>query len=433
MRRFAVLGLLMWVLPVFAGSVQEIRLGKLEQGSRLVFDLDTRVQHTIRTLADPHRLVIDLKDTTTRAAMPQPTGHALVAGVRSGIREGTDLRVVLDLKSAVQPSSYFLAPKAGRSLRLVVDVRPVAQGIKAQPTASTPAPHRDARNMAYRDIVIAVDAGHGGTDPGARGATGTREKDVVLSIARRLVELINAEPGMRGVLTRNGDYYLGLRERMVRARKQQADLFVSIHADAFKKRSVKGSSVFTLSSRGASDEAARWLARRENSADTSFVGGLNLDDKDRMLAGFLMDLSQSATAKASREVANEVLAAMGRIGPTHTGKVQHARFVVLKSPDIPSILVETAYISNRKEERRLRSAAYQKKIANSILSGVRNYFLRTRPDYARVAKRTHVIARGDTLGGIAQRYQVSLNQLRLANNLNSNTIHTGQVLTIPQL
>ena len=283
-----------------------------------------------------------------------------------------------------------------------------------------------------RDLVIAIDAGHGGEDPGARGRKGTREKDVVLEIARRLAALIEKEPGMRPVMIRDGDYYIGLRKRIEKARSQRADLFISIHADAFRDSRARGSSVYVLSQRGASSEMARWLAARENAAD--LVGGVSLDDKDDLLAEVLLDLAQTATLEASVEVADNVLQEMKRLGKVHKKQVQHAGFVVLKSPDIPSLLVETAFISNPSEEQRLRNSRHQQQVAQAILAGVRNYFASNPPPGTLMAKsstRQHVIRRGDTLSNIAQRYGVSMNTLRSTNKLKNDNLLGGKVLTIP--
>lgn len=285
-----------------------------------------------------------------------------------------------------------------------------------------------------RDLIIAIDAGHGGKDPGARGRHGTREKDVVLAIARKLARLIEREPGMKPVLIRDGDYFLRLRERIRRAHDHRADLFISIHADAFNDTRVHGSSVYVLSRRGASSEMARLLARHENTAD--LVGGVSLDDKDDLLKTVLLDLSQSASIEASTEVADKVLRELRRVGKVHKRSVQKAGFVVLKSPDIPSILVETAFISNPREERKLRDPRHQERMARAILAGVRGYFEQNPPPgtliAARVREQRHVIRPGDTLSGIARRYDVSLRELKVANGLDSDRLRVGDVLRIPR-
>jgi N-acetylmuramoyl-L-alanine amidase len=284
-----------------------------------------------------------------------------------------------------------------------------------------------------REVVVAIDAGHGGEDPGAIGQNKTREKAVVLQIARELKKAIDAEPGMRAVLTRDGDYYIPLRERYEKARKARADLFVSIHADAFTKRSVQGSSVFVLSARGASSEFARLLADSENASD--LVGGVTLNDKDDMLASVLLDLSQSATREASNKVATDILQAIKSSDTVHKNHVGSANFMVLKSPDVPSVLIETAFISNPSEEKRLAEKAFQQRMARNITRGVRDYFYSSPPPGTWIAANRdsfkHIVARGDTLGGIAQRYSVSLSRLRSANNINGDVIHVGRELVIP--
>jgi N-acetylmuramoyl-L-alanine amidase len=270
-------------------------------------------------------------------------------------------------------------------------------------------------------------------DPGAIGKKRTREKDVVLRIARELKKTIDAQPGMQGVLTRDGDYYIPLRGRYEKARKARADLFVSIHADAFSKRSVRGSSVFVLSARGASSEYARLLADSENASD--LVGGVTLNDKDDMLASVLLDLSQSATMEASHSVADSVFGSLSTLGKTHKNHVEHANFMVLKSPDVPSILIETAFISNPSEEKRLKNPAWQRKTARAITDGIQNYFYLSPPPGTLIAaNRQQVkyrVVRGDTLGEIADRYRVSLYSLRRVNQIKGDNIRVGSELLIP--
>jgi N-acetylmuramoyl-L-alanine amidase len=300
-----------------------------------------------------------------------------------------------------------------------------------------------------RDIVVVVDAGHGGHDPGAHGPSGVREKDVTLAISRRLVDLLNAEPGMRGALTRSDDRFLGLRERMEKARSANADLFISIHADAAYNRSAQGSTVYVLSEKAASDEASRRLAARENAA---LIGGVELGDKDPVLASVLMDLSQNASISSSIAVGDAILGRMDRLGRLHRRSVQQAPFMVLKSPDVPSVLVETAYISNPTDEENLRSPSHQEALARAVLEGISNYFAANapgnpisrppttlaaagapaRPAASPSPPRQHVIRRGDTLSGVASLYKVSLSRLRAANRLRSDTVRVGQRLRIPR-
>ena len=421
-------------LPLHAkqAEITGLRIWSAPDHVRLVFDANAQVAHKIFTLQAPDRLVLDLKNVSLTKHLPDPTKeNKIIKGMRSAVRNKKDTRVVFDLNSAVKPKSFALKPNREYGHRLVVDLyddkRTTSR--RTQPVKTAKA----AKEAGQRDVVIAVDPGHGGEDPGARGKRGTYEKDVVLAIGRKLVKLLNQQKGMRAVLIRDGDYYLGLRKRIAKAREHQADLFVSIHADAFRDPRVRGSSVYTLSRSGASNEAARWLAERENSAD--LVGGVSLEDKDDMLASVLLDLSQIGTLQASSEAASRVLSQLKTLGKTHKRKVQQAGFVVLKSPDIPSMLVETAFISNPDEERRLRDPKHQRKVAKALMKGIRDYFKFQPPPGTWLASnqstRKHVISSGDTLSEIASRYRVSVNRLRNVNDLKSDTIRIGQVLQIP--
>ncbi|HEB99294.1 MAG TPA: AMIN domain-containing protein [Thiotrichales bacterium] len=413
-----------------ANEVLGIRVSGTPGKTRVVLDLSGPADHRIFTLRGPERVVIDLPDTQLSRTAPRPSGAGLVKRVRSGVRNGTDLRLVLDLNTGARPKSFLLPPADGNGHRLVIDL---AGGHNTAARLQAPVKTVEKVLEKPRDLVIAVDAGHGGKDPGARGRR-AREKEVVLAVAKRVARLIDAEPGMRAVLVRDGDYFLHLRERIRRAHKAKADLFVSIHADAFTDRRVRGSSVYVLSRRGASSEMARLLARQENAAD--LVGGVSLRDKDDLLKKVLLDLSQSASIEESTEVASEVLRELRRIGKVHKRSVQKAGFVVLKSPDIPSILVETAFISNPTEEKNLLSSRHQQKLARAIFRGIRAYFLDNPPPGTLIAMRAreqkHVIRRGDTLSAIAQRYAVSLRELKVANGLTSDRLRVGQVLRIPR-
>ncbi|MCU0970620.1 MAG: N-acetylmuramoyl-L-alanine amidase [Gammaproteobacteria bacterium] len=366
-----------------AASLQGVRVWSAPDNTRLVFELSDPIAHSLFTLHNPDRLVIDLKEATLTGKVDAPRADdRRILQLRHGPRDRKDLRVVLDLRHAVRAKSFLLKPSPPYGHRLVIDLLDkdeAARGgdAKAAPSAASRKGAPSAAAAPARDIVIAIDAGHGGEDPGAIGARGSHEKDVVLSIARRLERLVRAEPGMRPVLTRTGDYYVGLRKRMDIARKHRADLFVSIHADAFDDARARGSSVFVLSERGASSEAARWLAERENAAD--LVGGVTLEDKDEVLASVLLDLSQTGTRQASLDVAGTVFRELNRLGEVHGPQVQQAGFVVLKSPDVPSMLVETAFISNPDEERRLNNPAHQQLIAEAMMRGIRAYFKKAPP------------------------------------------------------
>ena len=417
-------------------SVNSLRYWTAPDHTRLVFDVTDSVVHQVFLLDNPVRLVIDFNNSHLSKPLTQPPeNHPLFVRVRSAVRNKQDLRVVVDLTTAVRPKSFSLNPSKNKSHRLVVDLFPkpsalttlsAKKGVQSLTTTKTV-------KQQLREIVIAIDAGHGGEDPGARGPRGTQEKKVVFDIAKKLAALINKKSGMKAVMVRKGDYYIKLRKRMEIARAAKADLFVSIHADAFKNAKVKGASVFTVSNRGASSEAARWLADHENSAD--LVGGVKLADKEDMLATVLMDLSQTATKEASRNIAGKILKNFKRIGHLHKQNVQKAGFMVLKSPDIPSILVETAFISNPDEERKLRSRKHQTKMANAIYQGLVSYFEQYAPSntyFALNVKKQHVISRGETLSGIAVHYGVTMKAIKTANALASTAIQVGQVLRIPK-
>jgi N-acetylmuramoyl-L-alanine amidase len=363
--------------PARRVDVRAVRLWAGPDNTRIVLDLSGSAQHSLAVMQNPNRVVLDVvSGHLTAAALAPPAPAGAVRQVRMANRPGGDLRIVFDLSHAIHAKSFLARPNDHYGYRLVIDLG----GASA---AETPVRVEHARPDA-RDLIIAVDAGHGGEDPGAIGKNGTREKDVVLAIARALAQKVNAEPGMRAVLTRDGDYFVPLRDRMRRARADQADLFVSIHADAIRDRSVDGSSVYILSQRGATDEASRWLAERENASD--LIGGVSLDDKSDVLASVLLDLSQTASLTASQTAAEYVLHHLTRVGEVRKPLVQQARFMVLKSPDIPSMLVETAYISNPREEQRLRGAAQQAKLAGAIEQGVRAYFYSDPPAGTRIAQ-----------------------------------------------
>jgi N-acetylmuramoyl-L-alanine amidase len=365
------------LLPAQAVEVRAVRLWAGPDSTRVVLDLSGRAQHSLQVLKNPDRVVLDVAEARlANGARAATAGTGAVKQVRMARRPSGELRIVLDLARPIQAKSFLAAPNDRYGYRLVIDLG-LNQGVE------TPVKVEHAPPDA-RDLIIAVDAGHGGEDPGAIGKNGTREKDVVLAIARELALRINAEAGMKAVLTRNGDYFVPLRDRMRRARAQAADLFVSVHADAIRDRRVDGSSVYILSQRGATDEASRWLAERENASD--LIGGVSLDDKDNVLASVLLDLSQSASLSASQVAAERVLRQLNRVGEVRKPQVQQARFMVLKSPDIPSMLIETAYISNPQEEQRLRAQSRQAKLAAAIHQGVHDYFYANPPAGTRIAQ-----------------------------------------------
>ncbi len=447
--------LLLCMLPTSASWAADtlkfntLRVGHDNGQARVVLDLSGPVKYKYFSLSKPNRLVLDLLNVVGTGNKPKLNfSNTPIRNIRSGIRNGRDLRMVIELDRPSKGNIYLLKPNAGKGHRLLVEFDAVPQSRTAKATLSKPAPSaKSVKSVVQasavpqvkkqvvidsqsRDVVVAIDAGHGGIDPGAHGRKGTKEKDVVLAIARKLEKLVEKEDGMRPLMIRDKDVFIKLSDRKEMARKHKADVFISIHADAFPDPRAKGASVYALSQRGATSAAAKLLANRENASD--LVGGVSLDDKDDMLASVLLDLSQSATIEDSLDVASRVLKGLHGVAKIHKGHVQQAGFAVLKSPDIPSILVETAFISNPSEERNLRSSRYQQQLADAMMAGVRSYFISNPPPGTRIAAaREHVIQRGETLSGIASRYHVSLNTLRLANQLRSDSLRIGQVLHIP--
>ena len=390
----ATLALASWPGSVLAGANLRTAALQTDAGATtLILGLSAAVKPHVFTLNDPHRVVIDLPDTRRGIALNLPAGTGLVTSVRGSQRTPSGYRLVLVVPAvaAAQPRVSALASPGGYQLRILLgDAQvippPVAIAWQAPPAiqassaaaATVPRAVRPAHGPGPvgRDIIVAIDAGHGGDDPGASGPAGTHEKDVTLAIARTLAARLNDRPGMRAVLTRDNDRLIDLRERFERARNAHADLLISIHADSVRDRTITGASVYTLSYHGASSEAARSLADRENAT----LGGVPLANVDPNLASVLVDAAQSQIMGASVEAADQVLSALDEVGAIRKQVVQHAGFMVLKSPDLPSMLVETAYISNPGEERNLRSSSYQERLARAIESGVVAYFLRHPPD-----------------------------------------------------
>ena len=431
MRLFAACLACLMAFPVSAVNVENIRTWPAPDHTRIVLDVDRPVEYGLFVLRDPDRVVVDLRSARLLKRVPDARpGDRLLARIRAAQRKRSgrsDLRVVLDTKQRVRPKSFLLKPNRKYGHRLVIDVYP--EGGEADRAAARKRVE-DAAPKGRRDVVIAVDAGHGGEDPGAITRSGIREKDVVFAIARALARRIDRAPGMKAVMIRKGDYYVGLRRRTEIARRHGADLFVSIHADSFRSPRVSGSSVYVLSRRGASSEAARWLAAQENASD--FVGGVSIDDKDDLLASVLVDLQQTATRSASFEVGGQVLDALGRVARRHKRRIEQAGFLVLKSPDIPSILIETGFLTNPSDAKRLSNPKHQEVVARAILDGILDYFDRNPPPGTTFAMaRRHTIARGETLSEIAVRYRVSLERLRAVNRISGSVIRVGDVLRIP--
>lgn len=446
-----------------AANINNVRIWLAPENTRLVFDLSGPIKHKIFSLANPNRIVLDLQDTKLAFDLDklQLSGSG-IHKVRAGVND--PLRIVLDSSEKLQPTSFSLTPNKEYGHRLVIDLaRSIAtkkvnktQAEKtaskiekpsqkptdvAKPKQSSKPKKLDPKNK-LRDIVIALDAGHGGEDPGAIGPSGLREKVVVLAIAKELEKLIDKEYGFISRMIRRNDYYVPLRSRTAIARKKNADLFVSIHADAFKNKKARGASVWVLSNKGASSEVGRWLAKKENSSDLiGGVGNLSLEDKDQVLKGVLLDMSMTASRKDSREVAVQIHKNIKTFAKMHKPSVERAGFLVLKSPDIPSILVETGFISNPGEERALKSPAYRKKMAKAIFAGIKQHFLKKPPAFTEIYRQKHgdtvansqehKVVSGDSLSRIALRYGVKLASIRKLNKLKSDNIRIGQKLQIP--
>ncbi len=482
------LGLLFLAQAAQSATVNGVRVWRAPDHTRIVLDLDAPVQHSLTLANNPDRIILDVPASQLNAGLEKlPLADTPVMAIRSYVQNKTDLRLVLDLKAKIAPNSFLLKAHGGMHDRLVIDLydeptaaanttastaaavseKPIVANDKPATTVAVnnppqttapavtakPAPAPTVSDKApapanvdlqgKRTIVIAVDAGHGGEDPGAMGPNRIREKEVTLAIAKELVAAINAQPGFSGKLTRTGDYFIPLKKRRDIARTMKADLFVSIHADAFHKASARGASVFALSRNGATSETARFLAERENESDLiGGVGNISLDDKDQVLAGVLVDLSMTATLNSSLQVGHHVLNSMGGIAHLHKRHVEQAGFMVLKSPDVPSILVETGFISNPDESRKLATPAYRKQMASSVFKGVRQYFYQHPPAGTYVAaqlqsggikdfERQHTVVAGDSLSAIAARYGVSSPQLMRHNNMKDSVVKLGQVLKIP--
>lgn len=520
-RAWLGVALLACVTVAQAATVNNVRLWRAEGYTRIVLDLDAPVRYNLVLANNPTRIILDLSNSKLKAAVNNlPLAATPIEIVRASVVNETDARLVFDLKHSVTPKTFLLKKRDDSADRLVIDLHDSAPAqakslpsapntsntsreqsaeresanIEALLTDAAPTPAVPANSRAdipasapakgqARPILIAVDAGHGGADSGALGPKNMREKDVTLAIARELVRIINAQPGYSARLTRSGDYFVELQKRRDLARDMKADLFISVHADSFTDSSAYGASVFALSRKGATSEMARFLAQRENDSDLiGRVGGVSLEDKDPQLAGVLVDLSMTATVNSSLQVGSKVLSSIASLAPLHATHVEQAGFVVLKSPDVPSILVETGFISNAAEAKKLASPDYRERMAQAIFKGVRQYFAQhpvASPVVAQAAEtsavstinrrasaplaettsakktlaatasppkksaaknpaaptkslaRKHVVVRGDTLTDIARKYGVSARAIKAANNLKSDNVLLGQTLKIP--
>lgn len=502
-RNFCKTGLLLLLAPVFANAaqLQDLKLLAIDGQTQAELSLSDKSSYKVFTLNNPERLVLDLPATSTSGSFKLPGANGVISKVRTGQPTPGTLRVVFDLSESVQTKSRIEGTGANTrlvieltsqnakptqlattnnkttpakpaenkvtdnkvadikaamqdvlSLELKAEVKPSVIETKEIEQADIKIENKSSANFpatktvhsvfgnSQRKLIIAIDAGHGGKDPGAIGPTGVREKNITLATARELAKQINAHPGMKAFLVRDDDSFVVLQDRYMRARRAQADLFISIHADAALNGAANGSSVFVLSLKGASSQAARWLADKENAAD--LVGGVSLDAKDKNLAAVLLDLSQSATMRVSEDVADEVLGSLKDLGKAHKPNVEHANFVVLRSPDVPSMLIETGFITNPNEERKLSDPAHRERLASAVVSGIRDYFSEQAPpgtwfaaqqerrdDNARGLQ--YVVSRGETLSQIATRHGVPMGTILLANNKRNDDVRVGERLIIP--
>ena len=438
----------------YAAKIENIRIWPAPDNTRLVLDTSAAVTFDEITLTNPHRLVIDIDRSLLSTSLAKlDFTNSPIRSIRSSQRSDNKLRLVLDLAYKTSHKIFTLPPNASYGDRLVVDLSNYKQALPTPTKGAVIKPSQPQTSSlsslalldSQRDILIAIDAGHGGEDPGALGpkfgGKKLREKHVVLGIAKELQSLIKNEPGFEPLLTRSGDYYISLRGRTKKARKANADLFISIHADAFKNSKAKGASVWILSSRGASSEMGRLLAQKQNDADLiGGIGGISLEDKEDDVAMTLLDMSMNYSQTTGQRVAQEVLENIGKIAKLHKKHVERAGFVVLKSPDVPSILVETGFISNPDEAAKLRTKQYQKKMANAIFKGLKNYFYSYPVANTYIASvveakrklRSYKVVSGDTLSGIAQRFSTSVKRLQAANKMTSKSVLlVGKTLIIP--
>ena len=446
-----IIGFLLCVLSIttFARTtiITKVNLHSFSNKDRYTFKANSPIHFQDLNLKHPDRVVLDLYHAKLTTRLPQQQ-NTLIKKIRSARYNKKTWRIVFDLKHATK--SRVIRLPGSHPYRIALDIyKPKLSLLRNASIVPTEiySWHKTAailtdtsQAIAHpRDIVVVIDPGHGGKDPGAIGVGGTHEKDVVLAIARDLKSMIDHQPGFKAVLTRRGDYFIPLRRRMDIARRDKADMFIAIHADAYRNKEARGVSVYALSSRGATSEAARWIALRENKSE--LMGGVDLNDKSSLLRSVLINLSQTATVRASLMIGKDIINSVSRITQLHHRKVEQAAFVVLKSPDIPSLLVETGFLSNRREEHHLNASGYRQQIALALMRGIKQYFSQRPPrntwlalwrNHPRQQVAQYRVTRGDTLTGISDRYQVPLSNLISYNHLHSNNIHIGQVILIPK-
>jgi N-acetylmuramoyl-L-alanine amidase len=429
MRVIFLILLLVTLLPnAFGNSINGIRVWPAPENTRIVFDLSQKPDYKYFSLKNPNRLVIDFKSSKNRVSLTNLLNKdKRIKKIRSSqSKSNGTTRLVLELASNYQLAVFPLAPAGQYGNRLVIDLFDQTRLAKKN--------HTPQNNK--RDIIIGIDAGHGGEDPGSIGGKGNHEKKVTLAIAKKLASLVNAEKGLKAVLMRSGDYYISVGNRSKIARQKQVDFLVSIHADAFRTPQPNGASVWIVSDRRVESEMAKWLRNRsKNSELLGGGGGVIKNTSDENLAITLADMNKEHSQEVSLRMANSVLKQLKKTTKMHKKTPQHGNFGVLKASDIPSILVETGFISNHQEEKNLISSWYQKKLAKSIFSGIKNHFISQPPMgtyYASIGHRRHKVTRGESLSVVAQRYKVSVGKIKSANNLTSNTVRIGQTLKIPR-
>ncbi|WP_416306542.1 N-acetylmuramoyl-L-alanine amidase [Neptunicella sp. SCSIO 80796] len=439
---FKIIILMLALLPAAswgaANKIKSVRIWPSPDNTRVVFDLEGSPEYTYFTLSKPERLVIDLADTQGKFDFSGLSNDsALLKKIRySTAKNKQSVRLVLELEKSIKPQIFALTPTAPYGDRLVIDLRD--REAEAKEAAPKQVVTHHAQESTNRPIIVAVDAGHGGEDPGSIGHAGTYEKNITLSIAKSLARLIDSESGMKSVLVRSGDYYVGYSRRTDIARQAGADLFVSIHADAFTTPQPSGGSVWVLSMKRANTELGRWLEKKERYSE--LLGGaaevIQDSDSERYLTQALLDMSMDHSMTTSYGLSDMVISEMKKITHMHKSAPQAASLAVLTSPDIPSILVETGFISNPKEEKNLNWSTHRERLASAIFNAIKSHFKRTPPDGTLWASlkqdtRTHKVSRGESLSVLAQRYNISVKNLKVANNMNSDIVRIGQVLTIP--
>lgn len=451
MRAILVLLCFCCSVSVWANQLESIRIWPSPDSTRIVLDMSSAPGFEYFTLQNPHRLVVDLKQTQNRVNFSRITNKSvLITKIRDSKPDATNnYRLVFELKSGVRPTVFPLTPAGEYGHRLVIDM-PYTDGAHSQaqqqlaqrlPQQSVPSQQtvRNAAPTGQKQVVIAIDAGHGGEDPGAIGPKKNREKHVTLAISRRLADLINKEPGMRAVMTRTGDYFVNLNQRSEIARRGRADLLLSIHADSVANSGPRGASVWVLSSNRANREMAGWLEKQERQSE--LLGGvgevISQTDGNPYLTRTFLDLSMDKSRADSYAISEHILSAMGKVVRLHKAKPEHASLAVLKSPDIPSLLIEAGFISNPEEERLLLTAEHQQKVAMAVFNGVKSYYRQNPPTGSTMSIQTassakkHTVRSGESLSLIARRYGVSMSRLKGHNSMQSDVVRIGQVLDIP--